>query len=629
MTVSFSQIAHYIFTHAHSTIAALDLEIKNSLGYSLRPTTFPAIDKLFPKGLYDDAWATAKGCSTNTSTQDTDVTAEFFKIANVGSKDLRLEIKRFAEEILARHKAIGHPNRAHAAMSLRACSVTTTNWPSASTNIVRDFSFFCKVGLIEHYLLEHVQYRQPLLNTALGEVRNALHGILDSCVEEYTMRHPRTQQVIQVKSWLFIDMLDTPQDARANAVDRSSFIAAARRAEAQSALASHVRALKEMVQNHPSSWVATRQPDVDVERNLDALLSAVYANGERQIQCDHPQTTCPGDASYDSVERQEGDHPQTTCQGDAIYDSVEPVRQHNLPPRTKRHQTARTHTERVEDRAGRVVERAGSAHPPTQPPPAQHAEEPRNDGDIYKHCELNDDRPIRNDAPIPTWVDFPNWPLRLARLSRIERNATVDELLPMMISAGLMVPPTLRHLRSHYQAYLEQAISIATQKSQTHTANDSPPADSSPPQPAHTRSRKRSSRANVVAGKFPISDDHMPLLMPCRQETARRLTVYHCYIPNNVLPTIYCSIIAPNLQCQCRHVSEHSTLLTLAFQLFGGRPILVTGIVRFPALVPERVSRQAISARQPHPLASMYRLTLPALVRSGTPQDSACQASSV
>lgn len=235
-----------------------------------------------------------------------EITAYLFKHAKVESQDLRLQIKRFAEEIQVRYKAakdfgtIKNPARDHPAMSARACSVTTTHLPAASTNIVRDFSFFCKVGILEHYLLEHVRYRQPLLKTALGEVRNALHGILDGCVEEYAMRHPRTQEMIQVKSWLFIDMLDTPQDARAHAVDHSSFMAAARRAEAQYAHLSYLRALKDRVENHPGSWAeaaddtvppAKRALDGDVKRHLDGLLSAIYTNGQRQILREHDGTS--------------------------------------------------------------------------------------------------------------------------------------------------------------------------------------------------------------------------------------------------------------------------------------------------------------------------------------------------
>lgn len=284
MTFSFAfQIAHYIFTRAHSTIAALDLEIRNSVGYALRPATYAAIDRLYPKSIYDDAWATSTGG------HDMEVMPEFFQSANVGSRDLRLEIKRFADEM--RHKPARHPAREHPSMSVRACSVTTTRMPAASTNIVRDFSFFCKVGIVEHYLLEHVQYRQPLLNTALGEVRNALHGIIDGCVERYTMRHPRTRQVIQVHSWLFIDMLDTPQDARANAVDHSLFIAAARRGKAQDALISHIQAVKDMVHSHPSSQdAAQRTLDENIACKLENLLSDIHANGHRQIQCEYDGT---------------------------------------------------------------------------------------------------------------------------------------------------------------------------------------------------------------------------------------------------------------------------------------------------------------------------------------------------
>lgn len=282
----------------------MELEIKNSPGYALRPKSYTSVDKLYPKGLYDDVWATAKGCDRQDArpNHDMEITAYFFQHAKVDSNNLCLEIKRFADEMYVRYKAakdfgtIRHPARDHDAMSVRACSVTTTHWPAASTNIARDFSFFCKVGVLEHYLLEHVRYRQPLLNTALGEVRNVLHGILDCCVEEYAMRHPRTQQIMQVKSWLFIDMLDTPPNARANIVDHCSFMAAARRDEAQRSHIAYLVSLKDRVENHPGSWAAVadetvpsaqRALDVDVKRHLDGLLSSIYTNGQRQILREH------------------------------------------------------------------------------------------------------------------------------------------------------------------------------------------------------------------------------------------------------------------------------------------------------------------------------------------------------
>lgn len=102
-------------------------------------------------------------------------------------------------------------------------------------------------------------------------------------------------------------------------------------------------------------------------------------------------------------------------------------------------------------------------------------------------------------APIPVWVDSPNWPLRLARLARIDRDSTILELIPMMASAGLKIPPTSRpnmYLKSHYQAYLAAALSIATRHSQTHNSAGEFDSTVGPLLPAS--GRKRSSRAGMV-----------------------------------------------------------------------------------------------------------------------------------
>lgn len=116
-------------------------------------------------------------------------------------------------------------------------------------------------------------------------------------------------------------------------------------------------------------------------------------------------------------------------------------------------------------------------------------------------------------APSPMWVNSSNWPVRLSRLVRIERDASIGDLIEMMLSAGLVVPRASRptwYLKSHFQAYLDAAIAIATQKAQTYEVGlqDSSTSDSFTatiaaivePLPLPSRARKRPSRVLPAAG---------------------------------------------------------------------------------------------------------------------------------
>lgn len=56
---SLYQIASYFFTHAQSTLAALNLELADSEGYALRPSNLANLYALIPEGIYNSVWAAA------------------------------------------------------------------------------------------------------------------------------------------------------------------------------------------------------------------------------------------------------------------------------------------------------------------------------------------------------------------------------------------------------------------------------------------------------------------------------------------------------------------------------------------------------------------------------------------
>lgn len=280
-------------------MAALVLELTGSERYARRPQTFTEVKLIFPRALYNEVWG--KGNQEDSSSKgkakanDRDLQLQkFFEDAQVSEDDLREQLKLYKEAVKpTKASGIQRPDRDSLNIAERICAVTACPWPASDKNLFRDMSFFCQVGVLEYYMLNAIQYRQPLLPSALGEVRNGFHAILDPCVEQRSVIDPVSGDAVTVDTWTFLDGLQTPPDAAAKQVDVKAFLTRSVRVDAEHANNTYLVNLRKKVENHPSAWARAEDPDVpSTARKIDAqvahflngLLGALYTNTQREVQ---------------------------------------------------------------------------------------------------------------------------------------------------------------------------------------------------------------------------------------------------------------------------------------------------------------------------------------------------------
>lgn len=301
------QIARCIFDNASTCVAALQLDLEASEGFKLRPATLTEVLAIFPKGFYDTVWGMPDpkpGSSGSSKSKlgsysmggflkGTDVTAEEvagfirkFRDATVGKMgDEKAKKGRTAKT--AASTAVRRPSRTDDNMAARVCAVTTAHLPATITRLKRDLMIFCAVGLAEHYLVETVRYRQALLPTALGELRLKFHAILDPCVKTHLQATPNGNRTIT--SWVFLDRLETPADAKASRVNLKTFHANARRTRDRESNRLYLRGLRVKIENHPGTWASPEDDEDNNQRALDhevsehanSMLEAIWTNMER------------------------------------------------------------------------------------------------------------------------------------------------------------------------------------------------------------------------------------------------------------------------------------------------------------------------------------------------------------
>lgn len=286
-------------------MAALEVELENSDGFTLRPVKWSEIDALFSNVLCHEAWAvksnpkTTKGKGKGKARAKAptppprkpvtmpDMFVDLGIDANCILKDLG-DFKAMIEERKVASKNTPRPLRSDEYLPARLAAVTSCHWPSGTSNYERDLAFFYKVGLLELYMLEEVKYRQPLMATALGEVRNALQTILNPCVEAHTIGIAGAP--LRITTWLFLDRLEAPPDAKASTVDHKEYLAEFQRAKAARDHTAWLEQLRQRVDNYPPAWApaeddneapADRALDQDVSFHLDGLLHALWANARR------------------------------------------------------------------------------------------------------------------------------------------------------------------------------------------------------------------------------------------------------------------------------------------------------------------------------------------------------------
>lgn len=300
-----------MFTHAQTTLAALDMELAASKGFARRPVDLTALYNVFPEGIYTRIWPAAapppaKPSKASTSkpkaqTQtkvkakgkgkdDMTLTDAFWDdLLTVNEAHLTKQIQAYksATEALRGRTATMRPLRTASTIALRAAAVTACRWPINNSNLTRDLVFFCKVGIIEHYMMKHVRYRQQLLPTALGVVRNDLHRLLDPCVEEYQVKVTDVSGAItlqNVNTWRFLDCFETPADARANPLDQKEFLLTIKQAESSRKMESFLKSLRVKVTANSSVWVADEDRPVlddDIAVSLDGLITDIWHKFQR------------------------------------------------------------------------------------------------------------------------------------------------------------------------------------------------------------------------------------------------------------------------------------------------------------------------------------------------------------
>lgn len=295
-----------MFTHAQSTLAALDMELAGSEGYALRPSDLTALYDLIPTGLYDSIWAPppplkpSKAKSTKSKPNakskvkaqekvDMTLSEDFLELADVNEAHLTQQIKAYksSTDALRGKSSTRRPLRTFSSIALRAAALSICKWPANNSNLTRDLTFFCKIGVIEYYMVEHVRYRQALMPTALGAVRNDLHRILDSCVDEYEVDFVESSGAIAsktVKTWVFLDGLETPANAKAPPLNQKAFLLASKQAEDTRKMVAFLKSMRVKVYGHETPWIDDddgRAIDEDIQHSLDSLILNIWRKHHR------------------------------------------------------------------------------------------------------------------------------------------------------------------------------------------------------------------------------------------------------------------------------------------------------------------------------------------------------------
>lgn len=306
-----------IFTS--SAVVALQDELTHSEGFNLRPKDGIAVNKEFPFPWYEEAWKGKAPVTRASSSSKAKAKEEptplprfkpgFFKDAQITEEEVAKRIKALKTILEGKTKSvkgsqavIKRPSRESPEIAARACAVTTAHYPATTGNLCRDLAVFGRVGILEHFFVEKIAYRQALLPTALGAVRLKLHGILDPCVEEYVVDvaggTPET-----VRTWRFIDHLTTPTTASANPVDHAELRARNAMEKQRKANIAYLKSLRAKIDSCPGAWSTaeedekniTRDLDYDVNHDLTAILESMWTNMERQL---YRQFVGQDDAEY-------------------------------------------------------------------------------------------------------------------------------------------------------------------------------------------------------------------------------------------------------------------------------------------------------------------------------------------
>lgn len=271
------------------------MELDHCEAVNVRPHTFAEIEKLFPAAIVAEVWSTARNRAKPKASTEPPPPVQLpsmFTDVGIDVTYMRDTMKQFKRTVDARKsisasKDLQRPLRTEDSIAARVAAVSSCKWPTASSNFGRDLAFFYKIGLLEQYLVEKYQYRQALLPTALGQVRLSLHTILDTCVEKRTIS--LQGQTAEVSTWLFIDQLVPPPNAKAGAVNHADYLADAQEKAATDANVTWLKALRNKVENYPHSWVlpedgeetGDRSVDEDVSIHLTRLLRAIYLSQQR------------------------------------------------------------------------------------------------------------------------------------------------------------------------------------------------------------------------------------------------------------------------------------------------------------------------------------------------------------
>lgn len=292
------QISHTIFTA--TCFLSLELDLASNDDFHSRPDDTSGLMKAIPASFYDEAWkgkTTRKG-KDKEDAAPTPLKSGFFKDAQISEQAVVDRIKAFKTIIDSKSKIkkdtvpyIKQPSRESPELAARVCAVTSAHWPSNSANTFRDFGFFCRIGVLEHFMVTHVAYRQALMESSLGEVRLKLKKVLDPCVTPYVMEVPGSAELEKVHDWRFIDGLPTPTRAIAKTILPAQFRAHASLNKARHANITFLKSLRAKVDSNPGAWSVADDGEADKDRDLDhavnyhlhELLQSFWTNMERTL----------------------------------------------------------------------------------------------------------------------------------------------------------------------------------------------------------------------------------------------------------------------------------------------------------------------------------------------------------
>lgn len=272
-------------------MASLEVDLKDCDGFLGRVTTYAQLEKLFPASLCHDIWTgkgkakgkgnakgkkgKAKGKEKEESEED-DIPKEkvawptWSTVVDITEEDVSAQLTAY-KLLIDTHKTTSkepkRPTRMDDTIAARAAAVSTCFWPVTCANFGRDLGFFYKIGIYEHFMVERVKYRQPMLSLALGAVRTAFHHILDTCVEPHTLCLGTS--TVTVSTWLFIDRLVPAKAPKAAVVNNKSFLLDFHDEKATNKHIAWLVALRSKVENYAEAWaVAEDEEEEPADRDL-------------------------------------------------------------------------------------------------------------------------------------------------------------------------------------------------------------------------------------------------------------------------------------------------------------------------------------------------------------------------